>query len=61
MRRGAYFRVGNGESINPWIPWRQGKTIILKEGLVKNEVNRVADLIDPSTGMWKNDLLITLL
>lgn len=41
---------------DPWIPWRQRKTIKLKDGVINTKVHKVANLIDSLNGRWKEDL-----
>lgn len=61
VRDGACFRVGDGAGIypwkDPWIPWRQGKTISVKEGGSTCGVSKVVDLIEQPNMRWKEALL----
>jgi hypothetical protein len=52
------WRVGNGEKINIWLgPWIPNK-ITWRSSTPRGRilVNRVCDLIDPTTGTWDQDL-----
>jgi hypothetical protein len=59
FKRGYIWRVGNGESINiysdPWIPSSPDRRIITPRGEVV--LTKVAELIDPITGRWDEELL----
>jgi hypothetical protein len=62
FKRGYIWRVGNGESINiysdPWIPSSPDRRIITPRGEVV--LTKVAELIDPITGSWDEELLRSL-
>lgn len=61
MRAGSCFSVGDGTSIDPWkdpwIPWRQEKCIVCKEGANAGGIRRVADLFDAQNSRWKENIL----
>jgi hypothetical protein len=58
LKEGLIWRVGNGEKINiwpdPWIPNKITRHPSTPRGWIL--VNRVCDLIDPTTGTWDQDL-----
>jgi hypothetical protein len=62
FKRGYIWRVGNGEKINiytdPWIPSSPDRRVITPRGAVV--LSKVAKLIDPSTGLWDEDLIRSL-
>ncbi|WVZ75250.1 hypothetical protein U9M48_023324 [Paspalum notatum var. saurae] len=59
IKSGLVWRVGNGESIkiweDPWIPDRSTRRPISSKG--HNLLVRVAELLDPLTGSWNEQLV----
>lgn len=56
IRRGAYYKVGNGWSIDlqndPWAPGFEQLQLLDQEGLFECREGRVANLINPETFTW---------
>lgn len=59
LKEGVIKRVGNGQSINvwcdPWIPRKWDRLPIKRKGNVV--ISTVAELIDPITGCWDENLV----
>ena len=59
LQKGLIWRVGNGENINiwldPWIPNGANQRPATPKG--RTILTKVADLIDPNTGLWDRDLV----
>ena len=59
FKRGYIWRVGTGENIHiysdPWIPASPDRRIVTPRGGAL--YTKVADLIDPMTGQWDEELL----
>lgn len=59
LKKGIIWRVGDGRNINiwkdPWLPSGITRRVTTLKG--RNLVSRVAELIDPVTNGWDNDLV----
>ena len=60
FKRGAIWRIGDGSQVNIWSdPWIAGSAdgrVVTPRGA--NLLSKVADLIDPVTGVWDQELVM---
>ena len=61
VRKGAYFLIGDGESVDvwrdPWVPWIQNFSLSPRFESVDQSPMKVAQLIDHELHTWKNSLV----
>ena len=60
FKRGAIWRIGDGSQVNiwsdPWIAESADGRVVTPRGA--NLLSKVADLIDPVTGVWDQELVM---